>query len=133
VKGPGFTFMAPAGWTVQHTSTAVVVRNGTVDIVEMAAFPTVKRYRPALFSRLPHELDGVVGKLAHDLSGTVDGPHEVQTAGGRSWTYTVTYDDQVEEITFVFKGRREFELLCRRARDASDANCKQLVASFAIT
>jgi len=42
----------------------------------------------------------------------------------------VQVGDHVEEYTFVLRGMREVQLLCRRSASSSDAVCKQLIAGF---
>jgi hypothetical protein len=47
--------------------------------------------------------------------------------------YTVTVGDHVDEYTFVLRGRREYQLLCRRKASNGDDACRQLLTSFATT
>jgi hypothetical protein len=133
VKGDGFSFSAPGGWDVNRTGAATVATHGSTDLVETRIFQTVKTYEPKLFKRLPRELDGVVASVAKDLGGTAGAPKSVTAGGSPSWAYAITYGDKVEEITFVFRDRHEYQLLCRRAAGGSDAACTQLVQSFALT
>ena len=65
------------------------------------------------------------------MNGTVSGSRTVTTAGIRSHSYEVKVGDHVDEYTFVLRGLREYQLLCRRRSSSSDAACKQLIASFA--
>ena len=55
------------------------------------------------------------------------------TDGVRSHSYTVTVGDHVDEYTFVLRGRREYQLLCRRKASHGDDACRQLLTSFATT
>ena len=132
VRGDGFRFAAPAGWSVQHTRTTWVASSGAVDLVETASFTTVKAYRSSLFRRLPTELDRVSAALAHDLGGKVVGHRRVVVAGRQSWSYRVRSPESVSDITFVFVARQEYQLLCRRAPTGDTAPCEQLLATFAL-
>jgi hypothetical protein len=53
-------------------------------------------------------------------------------AGLDARSYAIDFRGKIEEITFVLKGRREFELLCRRRAGADDAACRELVDSFGV-
>ncbi len=133
VRGDGFQFTAPAGWSIQHTPTTWVASNGQVDLVETASFRTVKQYRPALFPELPKELGRVAASLAKDIGGTVVGHRRVVVAGRQSWSYRLKSASSVTDVTFVFVGREEYQLLCRREPTGDTAACQQLLASFALS
>lgn len=133
VRGDGFQFTAPAGWSLQHTGSAWVARSGQVDLVETASFRTVKEYRPELFSRLPSELGRVAGSLATQVGGKVVGHRRVVVAGRQSWSYRLKSAASLTDVTFVFMNRQEYELLCRRAPTGDTAACQQLLATFALS
>ena len=95
-------------------------------------FTTVKPYRSALFVRLPTELDRVTASLAHGLTAKVVGHRRVVVAGRQSWSYRLRSTTNVTDITFVFVGRQEYQLLCRRAPTNDAAACQQLLASFVL-
>jgi len=132
VRGDGFHFTAPAGWSIQHTRTTWVASSGQVDLVETASFRTVKPYRSGLFSQLPKELGRVAGSLAKDIGGKVAGRRRVVVAGRQSWSYRLKSPASVTDVTFVFVGRAEYELLCRRAPSGDTASCQQLLATFVL-
>lgn len=133
VRGVGFRFSAPNGWSIQHTRTTWAASSGNIALVETASFTTVKPYRSALFARLPTELGRVTGSLAHGLTAKVVGRRRVVVAGRQSWSYRLRSASSVTDITFVFVNRHEYQLLCRRAPTGDTAPCQQLLASFALT
>ena len=130
VGGPGFRFDAPAGWQVKRTSRQTSATHDS-ELVQVATFPLLKPYRPALFARVATELAARMDEVAKQVNGTVSGSRTVTTAGIRSHSYKVKVGDHVDEYTFVLRGLREYQLLCRRRSSSSDAACKQLIASFA--
>jgi hypothetical protein len=130
VRGNGFRFEAPAGWHVVTTrTTATASHDGQIS--EVSVFPLVKPYSDALFERVTRELDATMQKVAKQLGGTVSGPRTVTSGGIRSHSYDVAAGKSVVEYTFVLRGMREYELLCRRQASGGDAVCKQLLTSFA--
>ena len=107
--------------------------NGSVDRVEVLRFRLEKRYRPALFAAAAHELDGVAARLAGQLGGRLADQATSQVDGRKARTYTIEYGPgKTQQIAFVLDGRDEFQLLCRRASSATDADCARLFASFAL-
>jgi hypothetical protein len=131
VSGPGFSFEAPAGWTVQRTSRQASATNDS-ELVRVATFPLLKPYRPALFGPVATELAARMDQVATQVNGTVSGSRTVTAAGIRSHSYDVRVGDHVDQYTFVLRGLREYQLLCRRRSSSSGEACKQLIASFAV-
>jgi hypothetical protein len=128
VSGPGFGFMAPKSWTVRRAGSVVTVRRGS-DFVQVARFPLVKRYRPALFAAVARELRVRMRQVAR--SGAVVDAGAVTVDGIRSHVYRLPQDTYVDEYTFVLVGRREFQLLCREARVGAE-HCARLQSSFRV-
>ncbi len=133
VKGDGFRFEAPAAWAVVRKGPSVAAVDGDVDRVEVLRFTLEKQYRPALFAAASKELDGVVERLAGQLSGKVSSRSTADLAGRKARSYTIDYGDgKTQEIAFVLDGRSEFQLLCRRAASAPNDTCTQLFPTFAL-
>lgn len=130
VRGHGYSFNAPDGWKVTTSPTSTVASHDS-ELLQVSTFPLVRAYTDALFARVTPELDARMRAVAKDAGGTVTGSRTVTAAGGRAHSYSVAAGKDVLEYTFVFRGKREFELLCRRPSSQSDANCKTLVSSFA--
>jgi hypothetical protein len=133
VRGDGFHFTVPTGWSIQHTRTTWGARSGQIDLVETSSFRTVKPYRSALFPKLPKELGRVAASLAEDVGGTVQGRRRVVVAGRQSWSYRLKTGSNVTDVTFVFVDREEYQLLCRRAPTGDTTPCQQLLASFVLS
>jgi hypothetical protein len=129
VAGPGFRFEAPAGWKVGRESHQVSATHGS-ELVQVATFPLLKPYRPVLFARVAKELADRMAEVAKQVGGTVTGNRTVVSAGIRSHSYDVKVGDDVDQYTFVLRGRREYLLLCRRHSSGSDAACNRLIAGF---
>jgi hypothetical protein len=129
VRGHGFSFNAPGGWKVT-TSPRTVLASHDSELVQVSTFPLIRAYSDALFTRVKAELDVRMQAVAKDAGGTVTGSRTVTAAGVRSHSYEVAAGKDVLEYTFVLRGKREFELLCRRPSSKSDGNCKTLLSSF---
>jgi predicted Zn-dependent protease len=133
VKGPGFTFHAPDGWTVKTSPTSAVAGQDKDTFVSVTVLPLVKPYRPALFLRVARELDRVADDLAKQLGGQVVSSNTVIAAKSRARQYEIEHRGLVDRITFVLRGKREYQLTCRwpKADGRPDA-CDQLAASFSL-
>jgi predicted Zn-dependent protease len=132
VAGTGFRFSAPAGWTVQKGLTAVTATKGD-QFVRVLIFPVAKIYTPKLFAELGAELKVRMTTLAKQTGGTVEGTGVATPDGIKSHVWRVKTGDSLDEYTFVLKGRREYQLLCRRSSGGDDAACVQLVSTFRLT
>lgn len=130
VSGNGFRFGAPAGWRVQGHKNQVTASQGP-ELVEVSTFPLIKTYTDALFDKVTTELDARMSTVAKQAGGTMSPGGTVTAAGIRSHSYRIAAGGHVDEYTFVLRGRREFQLLCRRNASSSGSFCKQLVTSFA--
>lgn len=130
VAGDGFRFAVPPSWTLTRNATTVAASAGPVDRVQVQTFRLVKPYRAELFAAASRELDRVARQVGRQLGGQVATSATVRVAGMNARTYRIEFGHKIEEITFAFAGRREYELLCRRAATASDATCRRFVASF---
>jgi hypothetical protein len=130
VRGAGYRFAAPAGWTVRRSRLTAAAEDGS-SLVQVSTFPLAKAYRPALFAAVAQELRVRMRQVAAQSGGRVESAGAVTAAGVRSHVYRVHVDGHVDEYTFVLVGRREYQLLCRSA-DADAAPCRQLQASFAL-
>jgi hypothetical protein len=132
VRGLGFRFVAPAGWTVTHGRGSAAASSGDTDRVEVRTFRLVKPYRPQLFHAAARELDSVIARIATQLSGHVTSRRTVLVSGREARSYVIAYDGKTQQITFVLRGRQEHQLLCRRLADAADTACSGLLSSFSL-
>jgi hypothetical protein len=132
VTGAGFSFQAPGGWRVARGNAKVSAVHDS-ELVQVATFRLLKPYRASLFARVQRELTTRMQQLAMQTGGSVSASRTVVTDGVRSHSYEVTVSDHVDQYTFVLRGMREYQLLCRRKASHGDEACKQLLTSFART
>ena len=132
LTGPGFTFSAPSGWQVLRSSTSVTAQSGSTDLVAVHTYRLTKTYTPDLYGASGRELGGTVAKLAKQLKGTVAHAHTVTVAATDAHSYRIDYGETSEELTFVFRDRTEFELVCRFAKGTPSAACTSLITSFTL-
>src|SRR5438093_5990927 len=129
LNGRGFRFAAPAGWRVRRDARMLSASRGG-ELVQVATFSLLKPYTADLFAPVEKELRARMRQVAAQSGGTVSGSTTVTAGGIRSHAYEVTVGDHVDEYTFVLRGRREYQLLCRRAKSSGADACKQLVRTF---
>ncbi len=132
VAGTGFRFAAPVGWTVEKGLTAVSATEGD-QFVRVLVFPVARLYTPRLFAELGTELKLRMTTLAKKTGGTVEGTGVATADGIKSHVWRVKTGDSLDEYTFVLRGRREYQLLCRRPSGGSASACLQLVSTFHLT
>jgi hypothetical protein len=130
VRGAGFSFRAPLGWKVERAKNRVSARSGA-ELVQVMTFPLMKTYDDKLFGRVAVELRSRMQDIVRQTGGELSGARTVAPDGVRSHAYDVTAGSRVDEYTFVFSGKREYLLLCRRKSTDGVVVCKQLVTSFA--
>jgi hypothetical protein len=132
VRGAGFRFRAPAGWTIVRASHVVSAApaGNRIDLV------SVSRYRLPKVPRTA-EIDAAAEGVARLLKGAIDAKKTVSIAGRPARRYDLSYskdgDDLGLRLIFVLRGRREFQLLCRWKKPPADetaAACDELSASF---
>ena len=139
VKGPGFRFEAPVGWTTATTATAAEARQGAKDgaLVSATAFTLLKPYSPKLFPSASKELDRVAEKLAAQSRTTLSERRTITVDGQRIRAYRLTVHPASgtsfdERIGFVLRGTREYQLLCRAPVGSGDPEgaCALLYSTF---
>jgi hypothetical protein len=129
VKANGFRFQAPAGWKVAAIPAGTAASSDS-EMVQVATFPLVRAYDSALFDRVASELAVRMKAIARQTGGTLSKSETVTSGGIRSHSYHVNVGDHVDQYTFVLRGKREYQLLCRRRSSSSDTFCSELVKSF---
>lgn len=131
MRGDGFTFSAPAGWTVTHGGASAQASSGP-ELVRVTAFRLLRPYTDSLFERVARELRQRMAQIARRSNGTVAGSTTVTAAGIRSHSYEVHEGSGlVDHYTFVLHDSREYELLCQRKVSSPNAFCDRLVTTFA--
>jgi hypothetical protein len=133
IRGSGYAFSAPQGWTVERSGREVRASMG-VALVSVERFPLLRVYRPALWQRVVPELDRAADTVAAQQHGSVADRRTVTISGLRARRYDVAYQNNgkalVERIAFVLKGKTEYLLLCRYESGGDTDACDGLVSSF---
>jgi hypothetical protein len=93
-------------------------------------FRLLRPYDPARRVATARELDRVAQRVAAQLKGSVSSRRSLEVASLDARSYSIGFGAKVEQITFVLRDRREYELLCRRTAGGDDAPCARLLASF---
>jgi hypothetical protein len=136
VRGPGYSFSAPVGWTVERKAREVSVSRALA-LVSVERFALLRRFRPELWAKVVPELDSAAGGIARQQSGAVVSSQTSQIAGERARRYDVEYEHDgkqlVERIAFVLRGKTEYLLLCRYERGGETRACDRLLATFRLT
>ena len=128
VAGNRFTFEAPSNWTVQRTGRSSSASNGE-QTLQVSVFPLARVYTPAQFARVQPEIERVATALKEKLHARLTG-RTLGVAGERAWQYDLEHGDVIEQLTFVLRGKREFQLYCRRGASDSNRPCSSFVSSF---
>ena len=141
VRGPGFTFSAPAGWDVEVRRRAASARpsGDAAELVSVTVFRLARPYRPELWETVEPELDRVAAALAEELGGRLVASATVVVDGRRAKRFDIRYDragnEVVERTAFVLEGRRELQLVCRYgAEGESEARraCELLFSTLSV-
>jgi hypothetical protein len=137
LRGPGFTFTAPADWQAQSSlrETRAAPAADASELVSVTVFRLVRPFRAELWPQVVRELDGVAQRLASELKGKVVAKRSLREGGLRARQYEIAYVRKGEQlrqrITFALRGRREYQLLCRWSPAAGEpAACGLLHRSF---
>lgn len=139
VKGPGFSFSAPAAREIARTPRSVSVLpddEATQELESVTIFPLIKPYRPSLWPQASAELDDVAARVVRDLGGDyVREPQTVRRGGLRGRLYELAYEREGVELrqrlTLLLSRRTEYQLLCRWETAAGEPSaCALLETSF---
>ena len=76
------------------------------------------------------ELAVAMKAIARETGGTLSDTTTVTVGGVQSHRYEVQVSGHVDEYTFVLRGRREYQLLCRTRGSSAGAFCADLLTSF---
>ena len=136
VEGTGYTFSAPASWSVVRTQRQLqaVRGKGSLELVAVSRFPLVHTFKAELWPKVVRELDRAAEDIARQQHGSVIQTRTVTISGVKARRYDVAYDLRgkklVERLAFVLRGKTEYLLLCRyEQRSTSDA-CDALMETF---
>jgi hypothetical protein len=141
IRGDGFRFSAPGDWHVKRLGNEVSAAPKPIaaELVSVTTFPLLKPYKPSLFPAATKELDASAAQLATRLGGSVKERGTTSVAGQSVRRYLIVYPQDRRDpketysgrITFVLRGKDEYELLCRWAGSESEPDyCTQLERTF---
>jgi hypothetical protein len=129
VEGRGFTFEAPADWTLVRTPRAIGAQGDAVELVQVTHLPLARAYSAQLFERVVPELDAAARAVARQTGAEVES-RTVEVLGEPTRQYDLAFEGKFEQLTFVLRGKTNYQLLCRREADGDNAPCETLVESF---
>jgi hypothetical protein len=141
IRGNGFQFSAPGDWRVKRVGNEVTATPKPIasELESVTVFPLLRPYKPSIFPSVAKELDASAAQLATRLGGSVKERATTNVAGQRVRQYLLVYPQDKKEpkdtysgrITFVLRGKTEYELLCRWAGSESEPDyCAQLERTF---
>jgi len=124
VRGNGFLFELPQGWTVERPPKSVVGKHGS-ELVSVTRFDLRKAYDPKQFGGVAKTLDSVAARLAKAAGTTITDSKTATVAGEKIRAYR--YGGK--RIGFVLDGKREYQLFCGRDGEG----CELLFDSFTLS
>jgi hypothetical protein len=134
VRGPGFSFRAPAGWRVAHTPTSARASAGDAS-VSAVVYRLGKPYTQDEFAAAATELDRVAAQLAGAAGGSVESSETTTVAGRKVRAYRFGGGSQEHRVAFVLEGKREVQVLCTGPSGGGDPDgaCSLLFSSFTLS
>ena len=138
VRGSGYTFEAPAGWTIVRGGRKIEASEGgkSLALVSVSRFPLIRTAEEKLSAKVVKELDRLVTGLAAQQHGSIVSSETTEIAGRQARRYEFEYEVRgeplVERIVFVFRGKTEYFLLCRYEQGGDTQPCDRLIRSFTL-
>jgi hypothetical protein len=120
----------PSGWKVVRHARLLTASRGDAK-VEVRQFPLRRPYAPSDFESVGPEVARVANALAARLGAKATG-RTVTVSGQKAWQYDIVNDKGFQQLTFVLRGKVEYQLYCRRSASESNSPCELLVSSFTL-
>jgi hypothetical protein len=139
VRGTGYRFEAPAGWTVVRSGRQVQAAEGgkSLSLVAVSRFPLLRKAPLHLSRKALKELDRLARSLAAQQHGSLANLETTEVSGRDARRYDIDYEARgkklVERIVFVLRGKTEYYLLCRFERAGDAQPCDDFLSSFRLT
>jgi hypothetical protein len=139
VRGTGYTFEAPAAWTIVRSGRQVQAAEGgkSLALIAVSRFPLLRRAGEELGPKVVKELDRVATGVAAQQHGSISTSETTELAGRQARRYDIAYEARgrqlVERLAFVLRGKTEYLLLCRFEQSGDTEPCDQLLRSFRLT
>jgi DNA-binding winged helix-turn-helix (wHTH) protein len=138
VRGQGFVVQAPSSWNVSRSQGGISASPKPVSsqLVSVSVFPLSRDYTPSLYAlEVSKELDPGAARLAKQQNGSLDQKLDTHVAGQKARQYVITYSRNgqklKERITFLFRKKTEYELLCQWEESKSEPDyCAKLTSGF---
>jgi hypothetical protein len=125
IRGDGYRFLAPSGWKVEKKEGRILNVSSGDDILSVTSFTLAGRARPKIA-----DLDRTSRELARVVGGKVASARLETVAGKPARVYRLEYKGLAADVTFVFRGRDEFELYCQFRAGGSAARCRRFRLTF---
>jgi hypothetical protein len=139
VRGTGYTFEAPAGWTIVRSGRQVQAAEGgkSLALVAVSRFPLLRAAKEELSAKVVRELDRVATGVAAQQHGSISFSETTELAGRQARRYDIAYEARgkqlVERLAFVLRGKTEYLLLCRFEHEGDTEPCDELLRTFRLT
>jgi hypothetical protein len=139
VRGTGYRFEAPAGWTIVRSGRQVQAAAGgkSLTLVAVSRFPLLHSAKEKLEPKVVQELDEVADGVADQQHGALLVEETTEVAGREARHYEIAYGRAgkrlVERLVFVLRGKTEYLLLCRYEQNGDTEPCDEFVRSFELT
>jgi hypothetical protein len=139
VRGTGYRFEAPAGWTVVRSGRQVQAAEGgkSLALVAVSRFPLLRKAKDELSPKVVRELDRVATGVAAQQHGSITVSETIEVAGRQARRYDIDYEARgkrlVERVVFVLRGKTEYFLLCRFEQRGDSKPCDELLRTFTLT
>jgi hypothetical protein len=146
-----FSFDYPAGWKLTRNAafnygSDAGVRSVSVSLKDPYDQVTITQYKlnktlPANINGNQAEVDRIVARLARQAKGTASDAKTVSYGGVPGYQYVVEYPSTTgatlrNTLTFLFKGKDEFQVNCQSSppnREALDKGCNQVLTTLKFT
>ena len=139
MRGTGYRFEAPAGWTIVRSGRQVQAAEGgkSLALVAVSRFPLLRKAEDELSAKVIKELDRVATGVAAQQHGAIASSETTEISGRQARRYDIDYEARgkqlVERVAFVFRGKTEYFLLCRFERDGDTEPCDELLRTFTLS
>jgi hypothetical protein len=139
VRGTGYRFEAPAGWTIVRSGRQVQAAEGrkSLSLVAVSRFPLLRAAGRRLSAKVVKELDRVATGVAAQQRGSISSSETTDIGGREARRYDIAYEvrgkELVERLAFVLRGKTEYLLLCRFEQGGDTEPCDRLLRSFRLT
>ena len=127
VAGNGYSFRAPADWTVSRKPRTVTAKQGRA-LIQVSVFPQPRRFQPSRWEEYVAGIDRAVVQVVEQEKAKLSRSQTTTIAGRRARLYELARGKIEERLAFFFVGRREYELFCHDAGSA----CDRLLSSFSV-